>query len=528
MEHIIARAMVLANQLLLAQIYFESVPQFLTQLVMASAEAEEGQREMSSLQIVSICGSAFTTVFGLSMFMTTEESCDGTGNCDEKKKVNRGCPNENLSRDYYSRSHLPLTSRIIIVTLTSSALAFYGGVARFSFAFPKPYFVLFFIAFCFFFYALFQRQQLEKEIQQSNKDNHTEDIAKWSKVIPITFAVLQIVTFISIITTLFLIGYKKCLQELKTNGSLTFFFFTITLSFIVNVTLGYVVFGYGLKGKCFKWTDALLIKLGKVAINAISQVIQIPALAEEKEKSQVYLIYSSNCSIETAIENVQYEEGEARAPESCETNPIRKASQFSKMEENMIHNNLKSCLFGTVLPVAIKVLVLSIITTLLVFLGNYEYFGFHVQFQSKFDLQGHPLVSFSQFSQKGSICIIDRNDKEITDILRVVVKNVTMESAVTHERTVMVFHNVSSVNEEVAFKNIFLHPNCRGDEMNLTDCSHKGLGVGIPLDCGIHPVANILNFVLLNHEYRGYAFHFHSTETSVFEAYKLCHREGGY
>ena len=60
------RAYLFASQSKLAEIFFESVPQLLTQLSMTCAKGEEGTRKLSDWQKLSVIGSAITIALGIS------------------------------------------------------------------------------------------------------------------------------------------------------------------------------------------------------------------------------------------------------------------------------------------------------------------------------------------------------------------------------------------------------------------------------------------------------------------------------
>ena len=66
LETTLTRAYLFASKSKLAEIFFESVPQLLTQLSMTCAKGEEGTRKLSDWQKLSVIGSAITIALGIS------------------------------------------------------------------------------------------------------------------------------------------------------------------------------------------------------------------------------------------------------------------------------------------------------------------------------------------------------------------------------------------------------------------------------------------------------------------------------
>ena len=95
----------------LVEIFFESIPQLLTQLVMTSAKGEEGVRQLTPLQMASVMTSAINITLGISKYVV-----DGR-------------------KEFLSRQHGVLTSRLVLILVLASEIAFCGGICRFSFAF---------------------------------------------------------------------------------------------------------------------------------------------------------------------------------------------------------------------------------------------------------------------------------------------------------------------------------------------------------------------------------------------------------
>ena len=66
---ILERALLFASRAKLGEIFFESIPQFLTQLMMTSAKGQGGIRELTLLQMISVMTSAINIAFGISKFV---------------------------------------------------------------------------------------------------------------------------------------------------------------------------------------------------------------------------------------------------------------------------------------------------------------------------------------------------------------------------------------------------------------------------------------------------------------------------
>ena len=96
------------------------------------------------------------------------------------------------------------------------------------------------------------------------------------------------------------------------------------------------------------------------------------------------------------------------------------------------------------------------------FSGSYLYSGYRVQFLSANSFQGHPLVSFSESTPLGGICVEGKNDVEIANIMRVIARTMTPNSKklvneTIYERQMMAVRNVSIDNEDESLKYVFLN-----------------------------------------------------------------------
>ena len=111
LQEILDGGLSFAAQSKLSEILVESLPQLITQLVMTSAKGNDGSRELSPLQALSVISSAMTIILGTSRYVI---DADGK---------------------FVSKSHLKQASRLVIALLVSSELCVCGGICTFSFAF---------------------------------------------------------------------------------------------------------------------------------------------------------------------------------------------------------------------------------------------------------------------------------------------------------------------------------------------------------------------------------------------------------
>ena len=65
---IIGSVSLAAGRARLCEIFFESIPQFLTQLLMTSAKGTDGVRDLTNLQTLSVVSSAISIAFGISKY----------------------------------------------------------------------------------------------------------------------------------------------------------------------------------------------------------------------------------------------------------------------------------------------------------------------------------------------------------------------------------------------------------------------------------------------------------------------------
>ena len=116
------------SKLKLAEILFESIPQFMTQLLMTSAKGDDGVMRLTDLQIISIAGSSVTIALGLTSIIIGDNKSSCTDEQPENGDITKTCS------IFYSHQHNPTTTKVIVILLILSEMAFFGGIARFSFA----------------------------------------------------------------------------------------------------------------------------------------------------------------------------------------------------------------------------------------------------------------------------------------------------------------------------------------------------------------------------------------------------------
>ena len=111
LQQLLDRASLFASHSKLSEVLVESLPQYLTQLIMVSAKGNDGSRVLTTTQQLSVISSALSLVMGISKYVV-----EANGR-------------------YVSKTHLKLASRLIVVLLLVSELAVTGGICKFSFAF---------------------------------------------------------------------------------------------------------------------------------------------------------------------------------------------------------------------------------------------------------------------------------------------------------------------------------------------------------------------------------------------------------
>ena len=63
------RVLLFTSRAKMGEIFLESIPQFLTQLAMTSAKGQEGLKQLSSLQMVSVATSVIAIALGVSQYV---------------------------------------------------------------------------------------------------------------------------------------------------------------------------------------------------------------------------------------------------------------------------------------------------------------------------------------------------------------------------------------------------------------------------------------------------------------------------
>ena len=141
------RANSFASESRLCEIFFESVPQLLTQLSMTCAKGQEGVKRLSTWQLLSVGGSALTIALGISCAVVERgvgwgrvqregvEEDVGNEKAGTNAKDGKKMSSSRQRSMFYSENHCRLTTRVIIAIFALSEIAFYGAFARFSFTF---------------------------------------------------------------------------------------------------------------------------------------------------------------------------------------------------------------------------------------------------------------------------------------------------------------------------------------------------------------------------------------------------------
>ena len=242
-RRILDRALLFATRAKLAEIFFESVPQFLTQLAMTSAKGQEGMRELTQLQMASVVTSAITISLGVSKYV-----------------VDKG-------GEFFTKRHGKLTTRVILIVVVVTEIAFCGGISRFAFAFfyeslPLVAILMPLVTFstCFVIAQMISpkfRLRFDEYVFLSHK------------------ACLWVA--LALISLLSQGSASRGVRALMNNNSHVTFAVTMTISFVVNVALGFLHRREKTKLKMYAKMD------GNIAAIAAAMT-ERSAPAEQREK----------------------------------------------------------------------------------------------------------------------------------------------------------------------------------------------------------------------------------------------------
>ena len=112
---------------------------------------------------------------------------------------------------------------------------------------------------------------------------------------------------------------------------------------------------------------------------------------------------------------------------------------------------------------------------------------YHVQLFPNCMLErGFPIVSATEKSDGGSICVEGMTPWEIFHTAQVIFKSLMYQkNGLVYKKGIFLVGRVGSYfgcsNNPVSTP--YLHPSCKGNESNLLYCDHEGLAVNIPSSC---------------------------------------------
>ena len=233
-QGIVDAALLFASRAKLGEVFFESIPQFLTQLLMTSAKGQEGVRELSPLQMASVVTSAVTIGLGISKYVIDAGS------------------------SFYARTRCKMATRLVLIALVTSEVAFCGGVCRFAFAFlptregagVPPVAVLSpFVALS----SLLAMLPLVKDRFQPRFGEYlflAQKVGIWTCIVVAAFVTEG--------------SLGKCERALIKNNSRVTFVVTMTLTSALNFGLGFFLQKKKSDAKIYEWIESLLFKLTAV------------------------------------------------------------------------------------------------------------------------------------------------------------------------------------------------------------------------------------------------------------------------
>ena len=351
-------------------------------------------------------------------------------------------------------------------------------------------------------------------------------------------------TWVAVLSAFFARGPSKAMEELVINESQAIFFLTVSLSWAINFIFSFFVCRYGSEGRIYEVINAAILIAGRGVVQLVSQMIAVPEPVHHIQMKVNKLELTTVCESTRSCtsEGVHQYGAQVNDPFPTEVNGSN-SHETSSWPAKKVKSKITKGILGDLKPFIIGTVLITIIMLLIFQLDYFKFNGYHVTFKYDFVSQGFPLVSYDKDSPKGAICIEGRSDFEVSRIARVTAKSSNIKS----DKMVMALSNVSRLNvktssnsEDDMFTKVFLHPKCEGNEVNLLDCHHKGLGVDIPNSCLTNYSFNILNLLHLNFAFREgditsssydavyYSYHFHNVDASYDEAFLFCRDAGGF
>ena len=516
---IIERTSAAACQAKLAEIFFESIPQFLTQLLMTSAKGREGVKGMTSLQLLSVVSSSCAISFGISKHIL---DCQGA---------------------YVSRKHSKMASRLVFIFFIISEIAFCGGICRFAFAFLGRSHSLY-IAIMIPFIAVSSFLALAPMIMKKFQ----------SRVVAFIFLIYKLFIWVSIVgVAIYQAISSGLVQALIYSNCMIIFVTTMTLTCPVNFVSGYLIHKRKTSLRLYTWFDLLLTKIAGALTernwfeaSVIEEMntreadvgdIEVLELSELKtdldkltaaDKNAVAKMVQDLLGRNRGQQSINHSQTEAinfsknccpnsRSSSSCSTiitdsmpsimigsqipseDTISVEPSKPKNEEDKTSRpTFKGKVCGDfATPLTIITVLGAILLTLFLCPLELKTNEYHVEFYKECITDqkdgGFPVVSDTNTSQRGFICIEERPPIDILRIAVIVAKQLKIfphfEQSSPSEyvfSTLLVGainykqHNATDGSYTAqSLKDPYLQPMCTGKESNLAKCKQFGLKIGL-------------------------------------------------
>ena len=439
LSQILKQASIFASRARLGEIFFESIPQFLTQILMTSGKGEAGIRELTLVQKVSVITSTVAIAFGVSKFGVRDTGI------------------------YLSKYHSRFASYLVLNIFALSEIAFCGGLCRFSFALKvgETNAVVILIPFV----ALSSVVSMAPFVSNRFQFRYGGYF----------FLASKLFIWVTIVGIFFAQGsYDDRLNALQYNNSLITFFVTMTVTAMINFTLGFLIHRYQTNFKGYKWVDTILEKMAESMTEHI-----LPELEGDKAYNHIsWKLEQKNFTCPNRL-------GEENLKPKQMSNKMASRKAAHKRHCSM------ASLTWTMVISYISLLIVLIIGLFSYPLPNFEE-GYYVQFhfdcfKEKSNSTGFPVVSATNDSHRGSICVNDKSPLQMFNIGKVIAKQIHNES----KPESMLFVGNLSYDGHFSKENVgilkkpFLQPSCNGNERNLIYCEHYGLNVGLSKNCKI-------------------------------------------
>ena len=447
MTEILNKASFLASRAKLGEIFFESIPQFLTQILMTSGKGESGVRELTFLQRVSVMSSAISIAFGVSKFGVREGG------------------------SYFSKNHSKMTSYLVLIIFGLSEIAFCGGLCRFSFAFkigetyPIPILIP--------FVAVSSGLSLAPIVSDHFDFRRAE----------VFLLIIKLCVWITIIGIFFSQWHQiDRVQDLINNNSIIIFFVTMTMTSVVNFSLGFFIYRHRASLKAYTWMDLFLKKVAS-SLQKLANSLTVRINSEtDKSKLSHESLTASDYSEKHTSEKIQNKD--VPWQEEATISKVTKPFQLTSRTQT-----LKRCCSWGILLVSFLLPVFSAIIAL--FMSRViEQPGYHAEFYhdciyKKSNFTGFPVVSASENMTKGSICVHNRSPLEMVKIGKVFARqiqgNTSLDTLLFVDK--LNYKGIFPQDNIEALESPFLEPLCNGTEKNLIYCKQYGLNVGISKAC---------------------------------------------